>query len=661
MLIHRLFTASRLDKFLFSWNPVVTMKFFQTVFILIVAIALGLPLTANAAPTVIIESIEIGNPAAADEFIVLRNVGATAIDISKWSLQCRSNGSATVQKKNFNTGTIVQPAQSYVVANKDGRFATTAQMTYTTLNLVDKGGVLGLFATTTYAETFQEQSLISVHTYGTPPTPTSTAETTTNSADAPSATTGTESTMAATKAVTSGPEFIGDIGGPQPKKWPIKLSELSPNPITGEEFIEIANVSGDGIDVSGLWLSDASGASYALGARGENTILGAYEFRIWKRSTTRIALNDTDGEVVLLSDQSNNIIDRAIYRSDAPDDGSYMRFGDSWLWTQQPTPSNKNIFKSVETPPKARAVIPAGPVHAQQLIRVSAADSTDSNDEIVRYIWSFGDGIETNGVTSTHAFSTTGTYTITLDVVDTFGQHDSVARTITVIAQNPSTTRIAAAGVLIAKKLPIPTNKRYSGIVEIPPGTLGHRRLVMNGRTVEFTTDRTELPRLQRGDAIEFTAREIFKVDRMLLQVGSKDYFTRHALATAPPYTEFTGTILRIDAASFDLATTSTDFLVLGPTRLSNGTRLTPNDFISVRGVLLTDDADRPTIAVPSPKNIQFIKKQSSAQSKIDSKYFNLILLMSSAAILITLHLFLTRYNRLNLQKIKPPLSSPQQ
>lgn len=609
-------------------------------------IALTIPLFTNAAspPLVIIESVEIGSPTAADEYIVLRNTSSSAIDISKWSLQCRSNGSATVQKKNFNAGTIIQPQESYIIANKDGRFGTTAHMTYTSLNLSDKGGILGLFSSTAYANNFEEQSLVSSINYGlatTTPTPETSASTTDN---IPAATVSSTS-----KAVTAVTEFIG-LFPEQPKKWPVLLSELLPNPISGDEFIEIANTSGEGVNVSGLWLRDASGVSYALGARGENTVLGAYEQRIWKRATTRIALNNTDGEVITLFDQSGNYIDRAIYRDDAPENAGFARLGNSWMWTTQPTPADKNIFTPVQSPPLARAVIPASSLRVAQLLTVSAEDSTDANDHIALYRWDFGDGTQSFGVTSTHAYTATGTYTISLDINDSYNAHDVVSRKILVTDTTQTTStplKISAASFILSKaskKSTIPSNPSHAGIVQIPPGILGHRRFVMNGRTVEFTTDRKELPLLRRGSMISFTAKEVFKTDRMLLQISAKDTIAVKALTTAPPFTMLSGTVLQTDRASFDLAASSTDFLIWSGLRYSNGDRIDKGDEVALYGVLLTDDSDRPTFVVPAAQHLKLLSKQSTTPATSYNSLFNFILLFASAGAFIILHIFLTKY-----------------
>ncbi len=591
-----------------------------------------------AAPSIIIEIVEVGSPSANDEYIVLRNTTSEPVDISKWSIQSRTNGSSTVQKKNFNPETIIGPQESYRIAHAHGRFAATAHMTYTTLSLVEKGGILGLFNTTSYATTFEESSLTNSYFY-----------TATSSKDISTSQAAPTSSTPPTKAVTKNPEYIGTISETA-KIWPVRLSELFPNPTTGDEYIEIENTSNEGVDVSGLWLKDASGASYALGSRGENTVLGAYEPRIWSRTQTRLALNNTDGEVVILSDQTNGFRDEVFYTQDVAPDIAYARLGKSWLWTTRPTPSTKNSIAAQQFPPYARAEIPRTPIQVNKVFTVSAADSTDLNDSIVSYEWNFGDGTTRYGISQSYNYSATGTFPVSLLITDTFGATSSVSRDVTVIDNKTSTKKIivsaaALTGIGNSKKKTPPITPQYSGIVQIPPGIIGRRRFVMNGRTVEFTTDRKELPLLQRGSVISFSAKEVFKTDRLLLQITARDTVKVAALTTAPPYTPIHGTVTSVEKNSFQLATTSTDYLVQSGLRYSNGNRIEVNDTISLSGVLLNDDSEKLTIVVPNNQFLTLIDK-AKKESEIPSSFYNLILLACTTGSLILIHLFLTRYGK---------------
>lgn len=601
--------------------------------VLLLALLLLFPATASA--EIIIQSVEIGSPLAADEYVVLKNTSSEPVDISKWSIQSKTSGSSTVQKKNFNPGALIAPEGTYIVAHSSGRFAPSANMTYTTLSLTEKGGVVGLFSNTTYATTFKDEpSLVSSFNFNsTTPETSQTTSSTPAAAETPP------------KAVASKPEYIGTIAE-APKKWPIQISELLPNPQSGDEFIELSNTAAEGVDVSGLWIKDASGSSYALGSRGENTVLGAYEFRLWKRATTRIALNNTDGEHVILHDQSGNLVDRALYPDDAPENSSYARLGSSWLWTSFVTPSEKNKFVSVQEPPSARAEIPAGPLNINQPFSVSAVDSTDANENSLTYLWNFGDGAFAITPTSSHTYSATGTYSISLTVTDSYNATSTVLRTIQVIAPAKNIISATALNLAAAKPKKQATAKKYfTGIVQVPPGIISRRRFIMNGRTVEFTTDRTDLPLLKRGTIIKFSGQEIFKTDRLLLQITAKDTIEITATTTAPPYTKLTGSVIKIDKSSFDIATDTLDYLILSGLRYQSGARLELNDSVELTGVLLTDDADRPTFVVPEIQNLKLIAK-AEPKNELSQSTQNLILLFATTASLILIHYFLTTYGK---------------
>jgi RHS repeat-associated protein len=62
-----------------------------------------------------------------------------------------------------------------------------------------------------------------------------------------------------------------------------------------------------------------------------------------------------------------------------------------------------------------------------------ATGSTDPDDGIASYNWSFGDGATATGLAPVHTYSTPGNFTVTLTVTDTFGLTDQTSSSITVI------------------------------------------------------------------------------------------------------------------------------------------------------------------------------------------------------------------------------------
>ena len=79
-------------------------------------------------------------------------------------------------------------------------------------------------------------------------------------------------------------------------------------------------------------------------------------------------------------------------------------------------------------------------------VNVDASASKDSDGSIASYAWNFGDGSDGSGATTSHTYTTAGTYTITLSVTDNGGASGTVTHSATVTAPTPpsgGTTLIA--------------------------------------------------------------------------------------------------------------------------------------------------------------------------------------------------------------------------
>ncbi|HOZ21535.1 MAG TPA: PKD domain-containing protein [bacterium] len=117
------------------------------------------------------------------------------------------------------------------------------------------------------------------------------------------------------------------------------------------------------------------------------------------------------------------------------------------------TPSDTrsdSLVVTVNQPPVADAgpdqLVTASEVH------FSAARSHDTDGELIRYDWSFGDGAAGSGVSPAHVYSKSGTYTVKLTVTDNSGTKNNQAgdECQVVINEKPfadaGPDRIAAAG-----------------------------------------------------------------------------------------------------------------------------------------------------------------------------------------------------------------------
>ncbi len=96
----------------------------------------------------------------------------------------------------------------------------------------------------------------------------------------------------------------------------------------------------------------------------------------------------------------------------------------------EPSYSTATITEVNDSP-----IADAGPdqtATVNEVITFDGSGSTDPEGNIASYAWDFGDGISGTGITVTHAYSTAGTYTVTLTVTDDGGLTDSDTAIVTV-------------------------------------------------------------------------------------------------------------------------------------------------------------------------------------------------------------------------------------
>ena len=80
--------------------------------------------------------------------------------------------------------------------------------------------------------------------------------------------------------------------------------------------------------------------------------------------------------------------------------------------------------KTVNKPPIAKASASETFGFVGEIINFDGSFSFDSDGVISNYIWSFNDGTTGNGKTTTHSYSSSGTYHVTLTVTDNDGAID---------------------------------------------------------------------------------------------------------------------------------------------------------------------------------------------------------------------------------------------
>lgn len=95
-------------------------------------------------------------------------------------------------------------------------------------------------------------------------------------------------------------------------------------------------------------------------------------------------------------------------------------------------------------------------------VTVDAAASTDSDGTITSYAWSFGDSANGSGVSTTHNYTSAGTFTITLTVRDDDGKTAATTRSVTV-SSGPPPPNVVVSGRITYRRVPF-DNTRGGGL-----------------------------------------------------------------------------------------------------------------------------------------------------------------------------------------------------
>lgn len=122
----------------------------------------------------------------------------------------------------------------------------------------------------------------------------------------------------------------------------IILTEMLPNPASGEEWLEIYNTSTQSINLSGISVCDIAGSTTCFNFPAE--AISPHGFKAYDKTKTKITLND-DKDGLVLKLPNSAIFNRSGVYTKAKNGISYALFADGWKWTGTPTKGAKNILK----------------------------------------------------------------------------------------------------------------------------------------------------------------------------------------------------------------------------------------------------------------------------------------------------------------------------
>lgn len=122
----------------------------------------------------------------------------------------------------------------------------------------------------------------------------------------------------------------------------LRINEIFPNPAGSDdnEFIELYNDSTETINISGLKLDDEEGGSRPF-IFDDDTFIEAGEYRVFGKSETKLALNNTNDSVRLL-DGSNSVLASVDFDGVIEGASYSLTTDDVWQWSSRPTPGGQN-------------------------------------------------------------------------------------------------------------------------------------------------------------------------------------------------------------------------------------------------------------------------------------------------------------------------------
>ena len=252
----------------------------------------------------------------------------------------------------------------------------------------------------------------------------------------------------------------------------VVISEIGAYEKQGHEWIEIVNNGTESVDISG-WKFWENTTNHGLSlVRGEDTVLlpGAYaiitqnsdifftqypDIGVQVFDSSWQNLNES-GEEIGLIDAEGNTIETFTYIA-APDfslqrKDIHLNVYDTTNWGEHVDSNSAghvNVFvqdveeggEEPEGNPQEEiedmvpyVLMSSSTVFVGELVLFDGSASTSTSSNIVSYIWDMGDGAVLQGVTTTHAYTTSGEFIPEITITDTLGNVAVASTTITVFA-----------------------------------------------------------------------------------------------------------------------------------------------------------------------------------------------------------------------------------
>ncbi|MBU0992335.1 MAG: S8 family serine peptidase [Proteobacteria bacterium] len=163
--------------------------------------------------------------------------------------------------------------------------------------------------------------------------------------------------------------------------------------------------------------------------------------------------------------------------------------------------------------------------NAPVYIMANASESSDPNGTIVSYAWEFGDGTDSEGITASHIYTTSGNYKLSLTVTDDESKTSTSSKTISVTTTNETFTLTGAISIMAGTEVDGDVNDPRA--IYTANNDMDHAQEISNptvvGGYVTFKNNGEEGPLHEDGDESDFYEVTLAANESITLYIANAD------------------------------------------------------------------------------------------------------------------------------------------
>jgi len=220
---------------------------------------------------------------------------------------------------------------------------------------------------------------------------------------------------------------LNSVNGEEIPYPPVIISEVYPDPSTGNEYVEIYNMGNEAIDMNGFTIYDVSSPAY--GNCSKESVLFRLQGEIapqqWVLLPLTSARLNNEGDRIILKDKNASILDEVAYGvcgTITSKKGYTLGRKDetiSGLSILSPTPGGKNYLLNVGE------IVIEGKLEIGQLVSFSSSCDVPSN-ALSSISWNLNNEIVAqNTFNFYYKFEKDGHFNLVLSVLDIYGNSDN--------------------------------------------------------------------------------------------------------------------------------------------------------------------------------------------------------------------------------------------